>query len=120
MALYQTMHASPASITAANVIIAFGMLKGHKITSADAINVPEFPSTFPSCGNLALVVYVDDFLLSGDSDGHDAFWAEWSKRIMIEDVGDLSRFLRRHHTTIAHDDHERLAFDMRAYAKDMI
>ena len=39
---------------------------------------------------------------------------------MIEDVGDLGRFLGRHHTTIAHDDHERLAFDMRAYAKDMI
>ena len=39
---------------------------------------------------------------------------------MIEDIGDLGRFLGRHHTTIAHDDYERLAFDMRAYAKDMI
>ena len=39
---------------------------------------------------------------------------------MIEDVGDLGRFLGRHRTTIAHDDHERLAFDTRAYAKDMI
>ena len=39
MALHQTMSASasPASITAANAIIAFGMLKGHKITSADAV-----------------------------------------------------------------------------------
>ena len=39
---------------------------------------------------------------------------------MIEDVGDLGRFLGRHHAAIAYDDHERLAFDMRAYAKDMI
>lgn len=39
---------------------------------------------------------------------------------MIEDVGDLGRFLGRHHTTIAHDDHERVAFDMWTYAKDMI
>ena len=31
------MSASPASITAANAIIAFGMLKGHKITPADAV-----------------------------------------------------------------------------------
>ena len=87
-----------------------------------AIKVLELPSTytFPSYGNLALVVYVDDVLLSGDSGSHDAFWAELSKRIMIEDIGDLGRFLGRHHTTIAHDDYERLAFDMRAYAKDMI
>ena len=31
------MGASPASITAANATIAYGMLKGHKITSADAV-----------------------------------------------------------------------------------
>ena len=31
------MSASPASIIAANAIIALGMLKGHKITSADAV-----------------------------------------------------------------------------------
>ena len=37
VALYQTMSASPASITAANAIIAYGLLKGHKISSADAI-----------------------------------------------------------------------------------
>jgi hypothetical protein len=35
---------------------------------------------------------------------------------MIEDVGELGRFLGRHHTTISHDGHEH----MRAYAKDMI
>ena len=159
LALYQTMSASPASITAANAIISYGLMQGHKITPADAakaylqsllnslaetwvrlphevwpeswfdehgrprykrpvirllcslyghpeagahgerkleqelldmgaVRVPEYPSTytFPSYGNLALVVYVDDFFLSGDSSFHDAFWSELSKRIMIEDV----------------------------------
>ena len=162
LALYQTMSASPASITAANAMISYGLVQRHKITSADAVKaylqsllnslaetwvrlprevwpeswfdehgrprykrpvirllrslyghpeagahwerkleqelldmgavrVPEYPSTytFPSYGHLALVVYVDDFLLSGDSNFHDAFWSELPKRIMIEDIGDL-------------------------------
>jgi hypothetical protein len=39
-----------------------------------AVRVPEYPSTytFPSYGHLALVVYVDDFFLSGDSSFHDS------------------------------------------------
>ena len=70
-----------------------------------AVRVPEFPSTytFPLYGHLALVVYVDDSLLSGDSGFHDAFWAELFKKIMIEDVGEFGRFLGRHHTTVSHD-----------------
>ena len=39
LALYQTMSVSPASITAANVIIVYGLMKGHKIISADAVKV---------------------------------------------------------------------------------
>ena len=39
---------------------------------------------------------------------------------MIEDIGDLGRFLGRHHTTVSHAGHEQLAFDMRAYARDTI
>ena len=60
-----------------------------------ATKIPEFPSTyvFPSYGHLALVVYVDDFVLSGDSSYHDSFWADLSKRIMLDDIGDLGRFL---------------------------
>ena len=37
LALYQTLSASRASIVAANATIAFGMLEGHKVTSADAV-----------------------------------------------------------------------------------
>ena len=193
VALYQTMSASPASITAANAIIAYGLLKGHKISSADAIKaylqsvlnslaetwvrlprevwpetwfdsngkplyrrpvirllrslyghpeagahwerkleqelvnmgatkIPEFPSTyvFPSYGHLALVVYVDDFVLSGDSSYHDSFWADLSKRIMLDDIGDLGRFLGRHHSTVEFRNQELFAFDMRAYAESIV
>ena len=37
VALYQTLSASPASITSANAIIAYGLLQGHCITTADAV-----------------------------------------------------------------------------------
>ena len=37
LAVYQTMAASPTSIVAANAIIAYGLMKGHRISSADAI-----------------------------------------------------------------------------------
>ena len=37
IAAYQTLSASPTSIVAANAIIAYGLLKGHKLNSADAI-----------------------------------------------------------------------------------
>ena len=39
---------------------------------------------------------------------------------MIEDVGELGRFLGRHHTYRFTRRTERLDFDMRAYARDMI
>ena len=78
-----------------------------------ATKIPEFPSTyiFPSFGHLALVVYVDDFLLAGDSSYHEAFWAELSKRIMLDDVGDIGRFLGRHHSMIKYNDQDRFAFE---------
>lgn len=87
-----------------------------------ATEVPEFPSTyvFPSYGHLALVVYVDDFVLSGDSSYHDSFWADLSKRIMLDDIGDLGRFLGKHHSTIEFRNQELFAFDMRAYAESIV
>ena len=47
----------------------------QELLDMGAVRVPEYPSTcmFPSYGHLALVVYVGDFLLSGDSSFHDAF-----------------------------------------------
>ena len=192
VAMYQTLSASPTSIVAANAIIAFGLLKGHKLSSADAVKaylqswleslvetwvrlprevwpqewfdssgvplyrkpvirllrslyghpesgshwerhltkelmamggvpIEEYGSTFvfPDY-HLAMVIYVDDFILSGDQDQHARFWEDLGKRVLIDDIGDLGRFLGRHHTTIKHDDRERFAFDMRAYAKDIV
>ena len=192
-ALYQTLSASPASIVGANAIICFGLMKGCKVTTADAVKaylqallkslhatwvrlprevwpaswfgpdgkplyhrplvlllkslyghpeagshwqehleeqllkmggqkVPEFPSTFtfPNYGGLALVIYVDDIVLSGKAEWHDQFWADLSKLIQVDDVGDLGRFLGRHHSTIKVDEKELFAFDMRAYAQDIV
>ena len=87
-----------------------------------ATKIPEFPSTyvFLSYRHLALVVYVDDFVLSGDSSYHDSFWADLSKRIMLDDIGDLGRFLGRHHSTVEFRNQELFAFDMRAYAESIV
>ena len=87
-----------------------------------ATKISEFPSTyvFDDYGGLALIVYVDDFVLSGDSGWHSRFWEDLSKRVIIDEVGDIGRFLGRHHATIKCEGHERFAFDMRSYAKDML
>ena len=87
-----------------------------------ATKIPEFPSTFvfPSYGHLALVVHADDFVLSGDSSYHDGFWRKLSKRIMLDDFGDLRRFLEQHHSRIKWKGQEFFAFDMRAYAESIV
>ena len=86
------------------------------------VPVEEFASVyvFPSFKNLALVIYVDDFVLAGDESMHESFWNELSKRVMIDNIGDLGRFLGRHHTTVEHQGKELFAFDMRAYAQDIV
>ena len=44
-----------------------------------------------------LTVYVDDFLLSGPEKEHAPFWEELSKRVKLEDIAGLGRFLGRYH-----------------------
>lgn len=63
---------------------------------------------------------MDDFVLAGDETTHSSFWHDLGKRILIDDIGDLGRFLGRHHTTVKCGNEERFAFDMRAYAKDIV
>eukprot|EP00435_Cladocopium_sp_Y103_P016069 s1173_g4.t1 len=58
--------------------------------------------------------------LTGDSSFHGAFWAELSKRTMLDDVGDIGRFLGRHRSMIKYNDQDRFAFDMRAYAESIV
>ena len=76
-----------------------------------ATKISEFPSTYvvDEYGGLALIVYVDDFALSGDSRWHNRFWEDLSKRVIIDEVGDIGRFLGRHHATIKCEGHERFA-----------
>lgn len=63
---------------------------------------------------------MDDFVLSGKAEWHDQFWADLSKLVQVDDVGDLGRFLGRYHSTIKVDEQELFAFDMRAYAQDIV
>ena len=52
------------------------------------------------------------------SEHHEAFWAELSKKVDLEDIGDLSRFLGRHHeAVILPDGGCGLAFDMKDYVR---
>ena len=46
------------------------------------------------------MVYVDDFVLAGKEEWHQRFWDDLSKVVQIDDVGDLGRFLGRHHSTV--------------------
>ena len=81
--------------------------------------VPEHPSSFfiPASG-LLLTVYVDDFLLSGPEGQHEAFWAELSKKVEVEDIGGLGRFLGRYHDTFTDEDgQEGVVFGMEEYVK---
>jgi len=66
------------------------------------------------------VVYVDDFVLAGKEEWHQRFWDDLSKVVQIDDVGDLGRFLGRHHSTVRVEGKELFAFDMRAYAQDIV
>ena len=60
--------------------------------------VDNHPSTFwfPN-ERLLLNVYVDDLLLSGPEEHHDAFWAKLRESIALEDPEPLDRFLGRRH-----------------------
>ena len=56
------------------------------------------PSPSLPFGGLALVVYVDDLILSGPSQWHEPFWEALGEKVLIDDIGPLGRFLGRHHS----------------------
>jgi hypothetical protein len=86
-------------------------------------NIDEHPGSFWfPLTRIILTTYVDDFLLSGPSEHHASLWAALGDikkgGIEIEDIGDLSRFLGRHHdTVIMEDGSEGVAFNMREYVR---
>ena len=61
--------------------------------------IPEHPSTFWIPGvRLLLTVYVDDLLLSGPAENHEAFWTRLQSRVDLGAPEPLDRFLGRTHT----------------------
>ena len=59
----------------------------------------------PSCfwfadQRLMLTIYVDDLLLSGPEELHDAFWGRLGEHVTIEKPENLERFLGRQHTRL--------------------
>ena len=64
--------------------------------------VPNHPSSFWfQSSRLLLTVYVDDLLLSGPAENHQAFWQKLRDpkhgNITLDDPEPLDRFLGRHH-----------------------
>ena len=64
---------------------------------------------FPS-DRLLLVVYVDDLMLSGPAEHHQAFWTALAREVSLEAPEDLDRFYGRHHYFTAC---RRLDYDLR-------
>jgi hypothetical protein len=69
---------------------------------------------------LLLTVYVDDLLLSGPADAHDAFWAALRPKVDLEEVTSLERFLGRGHDEVNVDGRRALAFNMQEYAQSSV
>ena len=88
----------------------------------NAVPIEEYPSMFLflEFGGLCLCIYVDDFILAGREEHHGPFWKKLGEHIMIDDIGDLGRFLGRHHCTIEYEGQSMFAFDMREYARTII
>ena len=81
--------------------------------------VPNHPSCFwfPEPKSLFLIVYVDDLLLSGPADLHEAFWEELRKKVDIEPPEDLDRYLGRHHHI---EEVHRLDYDLFEYFQSSV
>ena len=71
--------------------IVMGVMKGQKVKHHHSCFW--FPNEY-----LLLIVNVDDLLLSGPSQHHEAFWAKLKKHVSLEPHEDLDRFLGRHHS----------------------
>ena len=66
--------------------------------------VPSHPSCFYfSETKMLLIVYVDDLMLSGPKEHHDAFWSALGKEVRVEPPEELERYLGRHHIFEAYE-----------------
>ena len=71
------------------------------VVKSGGVIVEGHPSSFWFAKErLLLTVYVDDLLLSGPSQHHEAFWVSLGKNIDIDPPEQLSRFLGRAHVEL--------------------
>ena len=59
-----------------------------------------------------LIIYVDDLMLAGPENEHDAFWKDLSSKVNIEPPEDLERYLGEHHKF---EECPRLAYNLMAH-----
>jgi hypothetical protein len=65
-------------------------------------------------------VYVDDLLLAGPKDAHDAFWDKLKTKVEIDDVTPISRFLGRQHDITRTDSGGEVVYNMSEYAEQCV
>jgi hypothetical protein len=88
------------------------------IISLGGEELKEHPSSFYfKTTSLLLTIYVDDLILSGPSQHHDALWSQLKEKVDLEDVTDLDRFLGRHHKFFTKEGLRCVAYDMCDYAR---
>ena len=92
-------------------------LKDVLVGKLGLIPVDGHPSVFrcPKT-SLLVVVYVDDVLVSGPSQHHDAFWQGLQQHVLIDEVESLNRFIGRDH--FLHD--QTCTYDMSDYCKQAV
>ena len=79
------------------------------------------PSSYWIAGKeLLLTVYVDDLMLSGPEQHHQAFWDELIKHVELEEITPLERFLGRHHEFVNISGARGVQYDMSAYAAQTV
>ena len=68
------------------------------IIESGGVPIPNHPSCFWFADRkFFLIIYVDDLLLSGPSNGHEKFWEDLSKKVWLEPFEEIDRYLGRHH-----------------------
>ena len=92
-----------------------------KLKSVGYVSVPNWPSVFfnPQT-KLMLVVYVDDFLMSGPEEFHEQAWKDINNVIKLDNPRPLDRFLGCQHVITKTETGSDCRFEMLGYLEQSI